>query len=86
MCQYIQIYLYQDILFLFLYSRKLQLYTQYTFNKATSAIIMAMYILPTSYFMKSGFYGNHINLQTMHFDSIFDTVWGQVCKCRSSHQ
>ena len=37
-----------------------------------------MYILPTSYFMKSGFHGNHINLQTMHFHSICNTVWVQV--------
>ena len=28
--------------------------------------------------MKCGFHGNHINLQTMHFHSICDTVWGQV--------
>ena len=28
--------------------------------------------------MKSGFHGIHINLQTMDFHSICDTVWGQV--------
>ena len=28
--------------------------------------------------MKSGFHGNHINLQIMHFHSICDNIWGQV--------
>ena len=37
-----------------------------------------MHILPTIYFMKRDFHGNHINLQTMYFHSICERVWGQV--------
>ena len=36
---------------------------------------MACIILQTIDLMKSGFHGNHINLQTMHFHSICDNVW-----------
>ena len=37
-----------------------------------------MHILPTIYFIKRGFHGNHINLQTMYLHSTCDNVWGQV--------
>ena len=44
------------------------------------SIRLTKQLLPLSWhaYMKRGFHGNHINLQTKHFHSICDNVWGQV--------